>query len=126
MEQLADPVARPDPLVAAIASRLPDVRVLGDEVDRESYRYDETAYLHAGLPRAGALPTTPAHVVELVRIAREFGVPIVPRGSGTGLSGGAAGIEGCLTIAFTAMNRIVEIDRENLVAVVQPGIINAQ
>jgi glycolate dehydrogenase FAD-linked subunit len=124
-DQLADRVASPDPLIAAIAARLPDVRVMGDEVDRESYRYDETAYLHAGLPRAVALPTTTAHVVELVKIAREFRVPIVPRGSGTGLSGGAAGIEGCLTIAFTAMDRIVEIDRENLVAVVQPGIINA-
>jgi glycolate oxidase len=125
-DQLAGRVASPDPLVAAIAARLPDVRVLGDEVDRESYRYDETAYLRAGLPRAVALPTTTAHVAELVRIAREFRVPIVPRGSGTGLSGGAAGIEGCLTIAFTAMDRIVEIDRENLVAVVQPGIINAK
>jgi glycolate dehydrogenase FAD-linked subunit len=125
-DQLTDRVASPDPLVAAIAARLPEVRVLGDEVDRESYRYDETAYLRAGLPRAVALPTTTAHVAELVRIAREFRVPIVPRGSGTGLSGGAAGIDGCLTIAFTAMDRIVEIDRENLVAVVQPGIINAK
>ena len=52
-------------------------------------------------------------------------VPIVPRGAGTGLSGGAAGIEGGLTVVFTAMDRIIEIDRENLVAVVQPGIINA-
>jgi len=125
-DQLTDRVASPDPLVAAIAARLPDVRLLADEVDRESYRYDETAYLRAGLPRAVALPTTTAHVAELVRIAREFRVPIVPRGAGTGLSGGAAGIEGCLTIAFTAMDRIIEIDRENLVAVVQPGIINAK
>jgi hypothetical protein len=125
-DQLTDRVASPDPLVAAIAARLPDVRLLADEVDRESYRYDETAYLRAGLPRAVALPTTTADVVELVRIAREFRVPIVPRGAGTGLSGGAAGIEGCLTIAFTAMDRIIEIDRENLVAVVQPGIINAK
>ena len=53
-------------------------------------------------------------------------MPVVPRGAGTGLSGGAAGIEGGLTIAFTAMDRILEIDRENLVAVVQPGIINAE
>src|SRR4029079_13798398 len=73
-----------------------------------------------------ALPTTTAHVAELVRIAREVRVPIVARGAGTGLWGGAAGIEGCLTIAFTAMDRIIEIDRENLVAVVQPGIINAR
>jgi glycolate oxidase len=125
-DQLTDRVASPDPLVAAIAARLPEVRLLADEVDRESYRYDETAYLRAGLPRAVALPTTTTDVAELVRIAREFRVPIVPRGAGTGLSGGAAGIEGCLTIAFTAMDRIIEIDRENLVAVVQPGIINAR
>ena len=69
-------------------------------------------------------PTT-AQVAELVRLAGELRVPIVPRGAGTGLSGGASGIEGGLTIAFTAMDRILEIDRENLVAVVQPGIINA-
>jgi len=125
-DQLPDRVASTDPLVAAISARLPAVRLLADEVDRESYRYDETAYLRAGLPRAVALPTTTAHVVELVKIAREFHVPIVPRGAGTGLSGGAAGIEGCLTIAFTAMDQILEIDRENLVAVVQPGIINAK
>ncbi len=53
-------------------------------------------------------------------------IPIVPRGAGTGLSGGAAGIEDGLTVVFTAMDKIIEIDRENLVAVVQPGIINAR
>ena len=109
----------------AIHARLPGVRLLTDEIDRESYRYDETAYLHAGLPRAVALPTTTEQVAELVRIAASLRVPIVPRGAGSGLSGGAAGIEGALTIAFTAMDRILEIDRENLVAVVQPGVINA-
>ena len=114
-----------DPVVAAIAARLPGLRLLTDTLDREGYRDDETPYLHAGLPRAVVFPTTTAEVVELVRIASELRVPIVPRGAGTGLSGGAAGIEGGLTIAFTAMDRILEIDRENLVAVVQPGIINA-
>ena len=72
-----------------------------------------------------ALPTTTAEVAALVRIAGELRVPVVPRGAGSGLSGGAAGIEGCLTIAFTAMDSIVEIDRANLVAVVQPGVVNA-
>ncbi len=108
-----------------IHARLPELRLLTDEIDRESYRYDETAYLHAGLPCAVALPTTTEQVAELVRIAADLRVPIVPRGAGSGLSGGSAGIEGALTIAFTAMDRILEIDRENLVAVVQPGVINA-
>jgi glycolate oxidase len=118
-------VAVADPLVAAITARLPEVRLLTDTVDRESYRFDETAYLRAGLPRAVVFPTTTEQVSELVKIAAELRVPIVPRGAGTGLSGGASGIEGGLTMAFTAMDRIIEIDRENLVAVVQPGIINA-
>lgn len=120
-----NPTAGADPLVDAIGARLPDLRLLTDEIDRESYRYDETAYLPAGLPKAIALPTTAQQVAELVRICAELRVPIVPRGAGSGLSGGSAGIEGALTIAFTAMNQVVEIDRENLVAVVQPGVINA-
>ncbi len=120
------PTSTADALVAAIRARLPGLRLLADPVDRESHRFDETAYLQAGLPGAVALPTTTAQVAELVRIAAELRVPVVPRGAGSGLSGGAAGIEGGLTIAFTAMDRILEIDRENLVAVVQPGVINAR
>lgn len=113
------------PLVDAIRARLPGLRLLTDAIDRESYRSDETPYIPTGLPAAVALPTTTAEVAELVRICGELRVPIVPRGAGSGLSGGAAGIDGALTIAFTAMNRIIEIDRPNLVAVVQPGVINA-
>jgi glycolate oxidase len=113
------------PLIEAIRAELPGLRLMTDATDRESYRRDETPYLHPGLPGAVALPTETAQVSALVRLASEHRVPIVPRGAGTGLSGGATGIEDGLTIAFTAMNRIVEIDRENLVAVVQPGIINA-
>src|SRR3954451_11368311 len=110
----------------AIRAALPELRLLTDEVDREAYRNDETAYLHAGLPLAVALPETTAEVATLVRLAAAHGIPIVPRGAGTGLSGGASGIEGALTIALTRMNRILEIDRGNLCVVTQPGIINAE
>jgi glycolate oxidase len=97
-----------------------------DPVDLEAYRVDETAYLRADLPAAVALPTVTAQVAALVRLAAAHGVPIVPRGAGSGLSGGAAGLAGGLTIAFTRMNRILEIDRENLAVVTQPGILNAE
>ena len=110
----------------AIGRALPEVRLLTDPVDREGYRNDETAYLHAGLPLAVALPASTAEVAGLVRVAAEHRIPVVPRGAGTGLSGGAAGIEGGLTIALTRMDRILELDRENLCVVVQPGIINAE
>jgi glycolate oxidase len=115
-----------DAFLDAVRARIPALRLLTDEADRETYRRDETAYLAAGLPGAVALPVETAHVAELVRICGEFDVPIVPRGAGSGLSGGAAGIDGALTIAFTAMDRIVEIDPANLCVVVQPGVINAR
>jgi glycolate oxidase len=108
-----------------IGRRLPGVRLLTDDVDRESYRRDETPYLHTELPLAVALPTETAHVAELMRLASAHRVPVVPRGAGTGLSGGAAGVAGALTIVFTKMDAILEIDHPNLVAVVQPGILNA-
>jgi glycolate oxidase len=120
-----DPVAGAA-LVAAIGRDLPRLRLLTDEVDREAYRNDETAYLSAGLPLAVVLPETTAEVAALVRLAAAHRIPVVPRGAGSGLSGGAAGIEGGLTIALTRMNRVLEIDRANLVVVTQPGILNAE
>jgi glycolate oxidase len=108
-----------------IGRRMPGLRLMTDPGDRESYRLDETPYLRTGLPLAVALPTETSQVAELMRLASAHRVPVVPRGAGTGLSGGAAGVEGALTIVFTKMNRILEIDHANLVSVVQPGIINA-
>jgi len=125
MAEAPDDEARGAALVAAIRATLPDVRLLSDAVDREAYRLDETAYLSAGLPLAVALPTTTEEVAALVRLAAEHRVPIVPRGAGSGLSGGAAGIEGALTIALTGMDRILEIDHGNLCVVTEPGILNA-
>ncbi|TMC63800.1 MAG: FAD-binding oxidoreductase, partial [Chloroflexi bacterium] len=109
----------------AVRASLPDLRLLTDPVDRESYRRDETAYLSTGLPLAVALPANTAEVSGLMRLAAQHRIPIVPRGAGSGLSGGAAGIEGALTIAMTRMNAILEIDKANLCVVTQPGIINA-
>ena len=104
----------------------PELRLLTDAGDRESYRRDETAHFEPGLPLAVALPSSTEEVATIMRVATKHRVPVVPRGAGSGLSGGSAGIEGALTVALTRMNRIVEIDRENLVAVVQPGVVNAE
>ncbi|MBF8290685.1 MAG: Glycolate dehydrogenase [Chloroflexi bacterium] len=132
-----DPLVNPQPipaqtdpaslaaLLAAARLDLPGVRLLTEVAERESYRLDETAYLSAGLPGAVALPATTAEVAALLRLATAHRVAVVPRGAGTGLSGGAAGIEGALTIALTRMDRILEIDRANLCVVTQPGVINA-
>jgi glycolate oxidase len=109
----------------ALRASLPSLRLLTDEVDRESYRRDETAHFEPGLPLAVALPSSTAEVATIMRAASEHRVPVVPRGAGSGLSGGSAGIEGALTVALTRMNAILEIDTANLLAIVQPGVINA-
>jgi glycolate oxidase len=114
------------PFIDALCAHVPALRLLTDESDRESYRRDETAYLPAGLPGAVALPADTGQVVGIVKTCAEFDVPIVPRGAGSGLSGGAAGIDGALTVAFTAMDRILDIDSANLCVVTQPGVINAR
>jgi len=115
-----------DALLDDARRELPELHLLTDVADRESYRLDETAYLAAGLPGAVALPSSTDEVAGLMRLASRHRVPVVPRGAGTGLSGGAAGIEGALTIAVTRMNRILEIDRDNLCVITQPGVINAE
>lgn len=109
----------------AIRTGLPKLRLLTDPVDLDGYRRDETAYLEPPPPLAVALPTETAEVAELVRLAALHRVPVVPRGAGSGLSGGANSVAGGLTISFMRMNRILEIDRANLVVITQPGVLNA-
>jgi glycolate oxidase len=104
---------------------LPDLRILTDPADTEAFRFDETEYLRPGQPLAVAFPRSTADVQAIVRWAGETRTPLVPRGAGTGLSGGAVAIDGALTVVFTQMNQILEIDRANLTATVQPGVINA-
>ena len=111
-----------DGFIDALCARVPGLRLLTDATDRESYRRDETPFISAGLPGAVALPVDTAQVVGIVTTCAEFDVPIVPRGAGSGLSGGAAGVDGALTVAFTAMDRILEIDAANLCVVTQPGV----
>jgi glycolate oxidase len=113
-------------VVEQLRAALPDLRVLTDPADLEAYRFDETEYLHPGTPLAVIFPRSTADVVAIVKVAAATSTPIVPRGAGTGLSGGATAIDGAITVAFTQMNQILEIDRANMTATVQPGIINAE
>lgn len=112
-------------LVEQLRSALPHMRVLVEETDVEPFRRDETAFLRAGRPLAVCFPGSTEDVQRVVELAAAAGVPIVPRGAGTGLSGGAVAVEGALTVCFTQMDGIVEIDPLNLTATVQPGVINA-
>ncbi|HSH22039.1 MAG TPA: FAD-linked oxidase C-terminal domain-containing protein [Candidatus Caenarcaniphilales bacterium] len=113
-------------LLHELARDLPHMRLLTDAAETEGFRFDETEYMRPGNPLAVCFPTSTADVQALVRAAAEHGVPLVPRGAGTGLSGGAVAVEGALTVVFTAMDRVLEIDPENLTVTVEPGVINAE
>jgi len=112
-------------LIDQLREELPGLRILTDSADTEAFRFDETAFLRAGRPLAVVFPSNTGEVQEIVRLAADAGVPIVARGAGTGLSGGAVAVDGALTVAFTKMDAILEIDTANLTATVQPGVINA-
>ncbi len=96
--------------------------VLHHPYDLMLYEYD--ASIDRSQPDIVVLPSSTEEVVGIVKIAVRHNVPLVPRGAGTGLSGGAIPIYGGIVIAFSRMNRILEVDYENLRAVVQPGLVN--
>ena len=97
-------------------------KVLGAHEDLLLYEYDGA--VDTATPDAVVLPESTADVAALARFCHEHAVPIVPRGAGTGLSGGAIAVEGGVVVSFARMARILEIDVPNLRAVVQPGVIN--
>src|SRR5215213_2923791 len=129
----------------------PEERTVGTAVDRETlvdklrdivgrdavfsrpadllvYEYDGSVdgAVETAAPSAVALPTTAQQVSEIVLLARQAGLPVVARGAGTGLSGGAVPQQGGIIISLTRMNRILEIDREDRTALVEPGVINLE
>ena len=96
--------------------------VLDRPEDLMLYEYD--GGVDRGTPEVVCFPQTTAQVAEIMRLATKNGVPIVPRGAGTGLSGGSIARAGGIVLGFSRMNKILEIDLGNQRAVVQPGVVN--
>ena len=90
--------------------------------DRIAYSYDGTPLLHQ-LPQAILIPRTTEQISEILRLANEERFAIVPRGSGSGLSGGSIPVENSVVLLMNHWNRILEIDQANLTAWVEPGVI---
>ena len=97
-------------------------KVLWRPADLLVYEYDGA--VDTATPDAVVLPSETADVAKLARFCSTHGIPIVPRGAGTGLSGGAIPVHGGVVVSFARMARILEIDVPNLRAVVQPGLVN--
>ena len=109
--------------LAALRAALPPSSVLSETEDTRPYECDGLS-AYRQLPMAVALPADEAQVLAALAICREFKVPIVPRGAGTGLSGGAMPIEGGLVLSTARMNQVVRMDAYSRTAVVQPGVRN--
>ncbi|MEP6774394.1 MAG: FAD-binding oxidoreductase, partial [Chloroflexota bacterium] len=111
-------------LVEALQAALPAGRVQSTPEDLAVYGYDGTWAL--GHPDAVVSPESAAEVAIAMRVAAGLGVPVVPRGGGTGLAGGSVPTQGGVVINMTRMNRILEIDAANMTATVQPGVVTAR
>ena len=111
--------------LAELVSSLPDGAVVTDPDTTEKYRVDRSQDAGAGLPAVVVRAEDATHVQTAVRWAARHRVPVVPRGAGSGLSGGSSAVDGGLVLSLERM-RAIEIDTDCQVAVVEPGAFNAE
>ncbi len=118
-------IAPPNPaLLGALGREIPADRIVVDPAVIDGLSADQAQWAAVGRADVAVRARSETEVAAAVRIAAGLGVPIVTRGAGTGLSGGANAVDGCLILDLSRMNAIVEIDPENLICVVQPGVVN--
>jgi glycolate oxidase len=110
-------------IVSELSAHFSPEAVITQPEDLLAYSYDGTPILRQ-LPRAVVLVSSSEEVATLLRLAAKYGTPVVTRGSGTGLSGGSVPVEGSIVLCTARMNRILELDTDNLTMTVEPGVIN--
>lgn len=109
-------------IVEALRAELGD-RVVTAADELQATRTDRSGWVGPGTPAALVRATSTADVQAVLRLASANRVPVVPRGAGTGLAGGAIGTEGAIVLDVSGMRRVLEVDVANEVAVVEPGIV---
>jgi glycolate oxidase len=113
-------------ILSELAAALPDGRVTTDPDIVASYARDQTTAIVApGRARCLVSARDTSEVCATLLWASKHGVPVVPRGGGTGLAGGATAVEGCVIVSLARMTEIIELDPANELAVVQAGVLNA-
>lgn len=109
-------------IIDELAARIGPKNLVTAEDDKEPYAHDETLNQRF-MPEVVAKPENVTQVSEIMRLASARGVPVTPRGAGTGLSGGALPVRGGILLSLERMNRLLEIDGENLMVTTQPAVI---
>ena len=116
--------AGPGVLLEALGRVVPSERLVVDTDVLASLSHDEAEWAPVGEAAVALRARNEAEVSAAVAVCADLGVPVVARGAGTGLSGGANAVDGCLVLDLSRMNRVLEIDAENLICVVEPGVVN--
>ncbi|WP_457622589.1 FAD-binding oxidoreductase [Persephonella sp.] len=111
----------PENVKNILKKEIGEAKVLDDDMDRLLYSYDATRIKM--LPSVVVIPETEEEVRKVVSICYQEGIPVTPRGAGSGYTGGALPVRGGVLVSFEKMDRILEIDEENAVARVQPGVV---
>jgi glycolate oxidase len=109
-----EPLVNPGVLVEALSRGLPAERLVVDPDVLAAISHDDAEWAPAGPAAVGVRARSEAEVQHVVRVCAEVGAPVVPRGAGTGLSGGANAVTGRVILDLSAMNQILEIDADNL------------
>jgi len=120
----SNPSASESFLSQQLRGSVPGLEVHDSPEQRASYAYDGTAALRAE-PAAVVFPVDTAQVSGVLKFAAARRIPVVTRGSGTGLSGGSVPVDGCLVLCLTKMSRIMEVDVENLTLLAEAGAVTA-
>lgn len=119
---IASPHVLSDALRAELAAILGSGGLIWNSGSLATYEND--GFMAKARPMAVCLPERTERVAAVLACAARHGLPVTPRGAGTGLSGGATPVGGGLVVATSRMNRILRLDPENMLAVVQPGVVN--
>ncbi|MFE2169014.1 FAD-binding oxidoreductase [Streptomyces sp. NPDC059447] len=112
-------------LRTSLLDGLPAEAVITDPGVTASYATDMASFCAAGTPAVVVLPRTVEQVQHVMRTATALRVPVVPQGARTGLSGGANASDGCIVLSLVKMDRVLEINTVDRIAVVEPGVVNA-
>jgi glycolate oxidase len=109
---------------AELSAALGEQNVLTDPDVTASYARDQAMLAEAGTPAAVVFARNTADVVAVMQVASRHGVPVVPRGAGSGLAGASNAVDGAITLVMTRMDAVLEVSRADRLAVVQPGVVN--
>ena len=119
-----------NPITKDILEELIDIlgakNVIVDEEKMENYSHDETSEEYSHMPEVVITPKNAEQISKVMKLANKHLVPVTPRGAGSGLSGGAIPVFGGILLSIEKMNRVLEVDYDNMMIVVEPGLVTSE